>query len=183
MRRLILGLAVSLTLSACGASKSSAFLESTASNAPSAAQPAAGGGLDAKVFNLGPATVEGVLGSEPVVKVDTSVAPATALGILDIAVGDGATVKANSTVTAHYVGYGAATGQKFDASWTRGQPATFPLANVIVGWQDGLQGMKVGGRRLLVIPADHGYGDTPPSGSGIQPGETLIFVVDLVGVQ
>ena len=88
----------------------------------------------------------------------------------------------SDTVTAHYTGWGAATGAQFDASWDRGQPATFPLDGVILGWQQGLIGMKVGGRRVLVIPADLGYGQTPPPGSGIQPGETLIFVVDLVAI-
>jgi len=86
-------------------------------------------------------------------------------------------------LTADYVGYGAATGQMFDASWVRGEPATFPLAGVILGWQEGLVGMQVGGRRLLVIPAELGYGDNPPPGSGIEPGETLIFVVDLVSFE
>jgi peptidylprolyl isomerase len=71
----------------------------------------------------------------------------------------------------------------FDASWVRGEPATFPLPNVILGWQEGLVGMQVGGRRLLVIPAELGYGNNPPSGSGIEPGETLIFVVDLVSFE
>jgi peptidylprolyl isomerase len=71
----------------------------------------------------------------------------------------------------------------FDASWLRGEPATFPLARVILGWQEGLIGMQVGGRRLLVIPADKAYGDNPPQGSGIAAGETLIFVVDLVSFE
>jgi peptidylprolyl isomerase len=68
----------------------------------------------------------------------------------------------------------------FDGSWARGEPATFPLPNVILGWQEGLVGMQAGGRRLLVIPAELGYGNNPPPNSGIEAGETLIFVVDLV---
>jgi peptidylprolyl isomerase len=75
------------------------------------------------------------------------------------------------------------SGQMFDSSWSRGEPATFPLDGVILGWQEGLLGMKEGGRRILVIPAAQGYGDTPPEGSGIAPGETLVFVVDLTAVQ
>jgi peptidylprolyl isomerase len=98
-------------------------------------------------------------------------------------VGDGAQVNSDSTVTAHYVGYGMSTGQMFDESWSRGEPTTFPLSQVIIGWQEGLNGMKVGGRRALLITADKAYGDAPPAGSGIEPGETLLFVVDLVGVE
>ena len=131
---------------------------------------------------LAGATVTGPLGTEPSVVVDTSAGPAPELLIADSAVGTGAQVAAGDTVTAHYAGYGAATGALFDASWKRGAPATFPLGQVIAGWQQGLVGMKVGGRRVLVIPAELGYGQNPPPGSGIQAGETLIFVVDLVGI-
>lgn len=122
------------------------------------------------------------LTAEPVVVI-TPGDPAVELGITDLIVGEGDPLLADSTLTAQYVGYGAATGLMFDASWARGEPATFPLANVILGWQEGLVGMQVGGRRVLVIPASLGYGDNPPPGSGIEPGETLIFVVDLVSFQ
>jgi peptidylprolyl isomerase len=107
----------------------------------------------------------------------------TELEVTDVVVGTGDPLPAGATLTADYVGYGGATGQMFDASWLRGEPATFPLANVILGWQEGLVGMQVGGRRLLVIPAELGYGNNPPPGSGIEPGETLIFVVDLVSFE
>jgi peptidylprolyl isomerase len=126
--------------------------------------------------------VTGDYGSEPTVVI-TPGAPVTELEITDLIIGTGDELTADSTLTAHYVGYGGATGQMFDASWVRGEPATFPLANVIAGWQGGLVGMQVGGRRLLVIPAELGYGNNPPAGSGIEPGETLIFVVDLVGFE
>lgn len=132
---------------------------------------------------VGPATVSGPLGSEPTVVIDTSAAPATTLLVKDVATGKGKVVNSGATVTAHYVGYGAMSGQMFDSSWSRGETATFPLDGVIYGWQKGLVGMKEGGRRILVIPAEQGYGDTPPEGSGIAPGETLIFVVDLIAVQ
>jgi peptidylprolyl isomerase len=131
---------------------------------------------------LGAATVTGELGQEPNVQVDTTADPAVELGVVDIVPGTGATVQTGDVVTAHYVGYGATSGLMFDASWLRGEPATFPLDRVIAGWQLGLVGMQEGGRRLLVIPADMGYGQTPPEGSGIAPGETLIFVVDLVSI-
>jgi peptidylprolyl isomerase len=123
--------------------------------------------------------VTGEAGSEPVVAI-TPGDPVTELQVTDVIVGEGDAVQAGATVTAHYVGYGAATGQMFDSSWVRGEPATFPLPNVILGWQEGLVGMQAGGRRLLVIPAEQGYGNNPPPGSGIEAGETLIFVVDLV---
>jgi peptidylprolyl isomerase len=121
-------------------------------------------------------------GSEPVVFI-TPGDPVTQLQVTDLVVGTGDALAAGAMLTADYVGYGAATGQMFDASWVRGEPATFPLAGVILGWQEGLVGMQVGGRRLLVIPAELGYGDNPPPGSGIEPGETLIFVVDLVSFE
>lgn len=134
--------------------------------------------------NNAPVSVEvsGDSGTQPVVVI-TPGAPVTQLEVTDVIVGSGDAVPAGATVTAHYVGYGAATGQMFDASWVRGEPATFPLANVILGWQEGLVGMQVGGRRLLVIPAELGYGDKPPPNSGIEAGETLIFVVDLVSFE
>lgn len=126
--------------------------------------------------------VTGEYGSEPVVSI-TPGDPVTELEVTDVIVGEGDPLPAGATLTAHYVGYGGATGQMFDASWVRGEPATFPLDNVILGWQEGLVGMQVGGRRLLVIPAELGYGNNPPPGSGIEAGETLIFVVDLVSFE
>ena len=98
----------------------------------------------------------------------------------DIIVGSGTEVLATSTLTVHYTLMSWSTGTIVESSWNSGQPATFPLSGVIAGWQQGLPGAKVGGRRLLVIPADLGYG---PNGSGpIGPNETLIFVVDIIGV-
>jgi len=107
--------------------------------------------------------------------------PPTELVIEDIAHGDGAVAKAGDTISAHYVGVAHSTGEEFDASWTRGAPLSFRLGvgQVIKGWDDGIVGMKVGGRRKLTIPADLAYGDRG-AGAAIKPGETLIFVVDLV---
>jgi peptidylprolyl isomerase len=102
----------------------------------------------------------------------------TTLTTTDDVVGTGAEVAAGQTVVAHYVGVDA-SGKEFDASWTRGQPATFGLDQVIEGWSKGLVGLKVGGRRTLVIPGSMAYGDTD-NGDG-RPFGTLIFVVDLVG--
>jgi peptidylprolyl isomerase len=105
------------------------------------------------------------------------------LEITDITEGDGAEATAGSTVSVHYVGVAFSTGEQFDASWDRGSPLQFRLGvgQVISGWDTGVQGMKVGGRRKLVIPAHLAYGDRG-AGGVIKPGETLIFVVDLLGV-
>lgn len=110
--------------------------------------------------------------------------PPTDLEITDIVVGDGAEAKPGDQVVVHYVGVSFSTGEEFDASWNRNSPFTFPLGagRVIAGWDQGVAGMKVGGRRKLVIPAKLGYGDRG-AGAVIKPGETLIFVVDLLGIR
>lgn len=165
----ILVISAALSLAGCSSSSNEA--------APSATATAGG----SATLTGTPVSVEvsGEAGTEPKVVI-TPGDPVTELQVTDVIVGEGDAVQAGATVTAHYVGYGAASGQMFDSSWVRGEPATFPLPNVILGWQEGLVAMQAGGRRLLVIPAELGYGDNPPQGSGIEPGETLIFVVDLV---
>jgi peptidylprolyl isomerase len=109
--------------------------------------------------------------------------PPATLEITDITVGDGPEARPGSTVTVHYVGVSHSTGEEFDASWNRGQPFDFPLGagHVIQGWDQGVAGMRVGGRRKLIIPPHLGYGDRG-AGRAIRPGETLIFVVDLLSV-
>ncbi|MCX5202293.1 FKBP-type peptidyl-prolyl cis-trans isomerase [Streptomyces sp. NBC_00237] len=108
----------------------------------------------------------------------------TELQIVDIWEGDGPEAKAGAYVKVHYVGVAFSTGEEFDASWNRGNPLEFQLGagQVIKGWDQGVQGMKVGGRRRLTIPAHLGYGDRGAGGGVIAPGETLIFVCDLVSV-
>ena len=108
----------------------------------------------------------------------------TDLEVTDLSVVDGAEAQAGSTVSVHYVGIAHSTGEEFDASYNRGEPLQFRLGvgQVITGWDNGVQGMKVGGRRRLVIPPHLGYGDRG-AGGVIAPGETLIFVVDLVDVR
>ena len=109
--------------------------------------------------------------------------PPADLQVTDLSEGDGAEAVAGQTATVHYVGVAHSTGEEFDASWNRGDPLRFKLGSgqVIAGWDQGVQGMKVGGRRQLVIPPDLGYGDRG-AGGAIKPGETLIFVCDLMGV-
>jgi peptidylprolyl isomerase len=113
----------------------------------------------------------------------TSPEPPTDLEITDIWVGEGAEAQAGNTVTVHYVGVAHSTGREFDASWNRNSPFRFHLGQgqVITGWDRGVEGMKVGGRRKLVIPPELGYGNQG-AGGVIKPGETLIFVVDLLAV-
>ncbi|HEX4831734.1 MAG TPA: FKBP-type peptidyl-prolyl cis-trans isomerase [Trebonia sp.] len=120
--------------------------------------------------------------SKPEVDFPEGPAPAD-LEITDIWEGDGAVAQAGDNVSVHYVGVAFSTGEEFDASWNRGAPLSFPLGagRVIAGWDQGIAGMKVGGRRKLVIPARLAYGDQSPT-PAIKPGETLIFICDLVAV-
>jgi peptidylprolyl isomerase len=109
--------------------------------------------------------------------------PPSDLVITDVTEGDGAEATAGSNVSVHYVGVAHSSGEEFDASYNRGTPLQFRLGagQVISGWDQGVQGMKVGGRRQLVIPPHLGYGDRG-AGGVIAPGEKLIFVVDLLEV-
>ena len=109
--------------------------------------------------------------------------PPNDLIVTELTEGDGAEAAPGSTVSVHYVGVAHSTGEEFDASYNRGAPLQFRLGvgQVIAGWDQGVAGMKVGGRRQLVIPPHLGYGDRG-AGGVIKPGETLIFVVDLLAV-
>jgi peptidylprolyl isomerase len=140
-----------------------------ASETSSPATSSAGGSLP---------TVTANAGEVPQVGAPTGTPPSE-LTTQDIIVGTGAEVLPTSTLTVHYYLMAWSTGKVIESSWV-GQPATFPLAQVVEGWQKGLPGAKVGGRRLLVLPPEMGYG---AMGSGpIGPNETLIFVVDIIGV-
>ena len=110
--------------------------------------------------------------------------PPEDLVIEDLIEGSGPAVQAGDNVECHYVGVAWSTGAEFDASWNRGQPLPFTVGvgQVIKGWDDGLLGMRTGGRRRLEIPPHLAYGDSG-AGAEIGPGETLIFVVDLVDVR
>ena len=103
------------------------------------------------------------------------------LTITDIVVGEGAEATPGATVNVHYLGVEYDTGDEFDSSWSRGQSINFPLTQLIAGWQQGIPGMKVGGRRKLVVPPHLAYG---PAGGGHRlSGQTLIFVIDLLGTR
>jgi peptidylprolyl isomerase len=124
-------------------------------------------------------TVTANMGEAPTIGAPSGTPPTT-LESKDIIVGTGAEVAATSTITFHYTLMTWSNGALIESSWNSGTPATYPLSQLIVGWQQGIPGMKVGGRRLLVVPPDLGYG---AQGSGpVGPNETLVFVMDIVGV-
>ncbi|WP_406336908.1 FKBP-type peptidyl-prolyl cis-trans isomerase [Streptomyces zaomyceticus] len=120
--------------------------------------------------------------TKPEIDVPEGEAP-TELTIRDLVVGDGAEAKPGRVVQVHYVGVTFESGKEFDASWDRGQPFKFAVGGgrVIKGWDRGIRGMKVGGRREIVVPPHLGYGKESPSPL-IPAGSTLVFVVDLLTV-
>lgn len=107
-------------------------------------------------------------------------APST-LTIKDDVIGEGDAAVAGGVVNVHYLGVDYETGEEFDSSWGRNQSIEFPLGRLIKGWQEGIPGMKIGGRRTLICPPEYAYG---PAGSGHHlSGRTLVFVIDLLGVK
>jgi peptidylprolyl isomerase len=123
------------------------------------------------------------MSEKPHVYVPAGEAPPAELVIEDIEVGDGEEAKSGHNVEVHYVGNAWSTRQQFDASWDRGETFSFRLGagQVIGGWDQGVVGMKIGGRRRIVIPPELGYGSRG-AGGVIKPNETLVFVVDLIGL-
>ncbi|OCB46898.1 peptidylprolyl isomerase [Mycobacterium vulneris] len=120
------------------------------------------------------------MSTKPDIEFPDGPAPAE-LAITDLVVGDGPEAVPGGTVEVHYVGVEYDTGEEFDSSWNRGESIEFPLRGLIQGWQDGIPGMRVGGRRQLVIPPAQAYG---PAGSGHRlSGKTLIFVIDLLAAR
>lgn len=124
------------------------------------------------------------LNEKPVVDVPVGQDPTYILELDDLVVGDGEEAAAGHTVEVHYVGHAWSNGQQFDASWDRGDTFKFGLGKgqVIEGWDKGVAGMKVGGRRKITIPPMMAYGKRGAPGA-IGPDETLVFVVDLIGVR
>ncbi|WP_248240936.1 FKBP-type peptidyl-prolyl cis-trans isomerase [Microbacterium kunmingense] len=113
-------------------------------------------------------------------EIDAPAGPAPReLEIRDLIVGEGAEARPGDQVTVHYVGVEFDSGEEFDSSWNRGESIQFPLRGLIQGWQDGIPGMRVGGRRELVIPPHLAYGE---GGGHFLGGKTLIFVIDLIAV-
>lgn len=116
--------------------------------------------------------------SKPEIEFPDGPAPVE-LQIVDLVKGAGDEALASSTVNVHYLGVEFDSGEEFDSSWSRGESINFPLRSLIQGWQIGIPGMKVGGRRKLVVPPAQAYG---ASGGHPLSGKTLIFVIDLLGV-
>jgi peptidylprolyl isomerase len=182
-RAIALLAAAALGVAACGDSEDNAELppavpagagettatETTSTTTTTRAPARAGGKLE----------ISKDRGAKPAIP-KPSGAPPTKLVVQDVVKGSGRTAKLDDQVTVHYVGVTHSTGEEFDASWNGGKPAEFALSKgqLIDGWIEGIPGMKVGGRRLLIIPPELGYGaeGSPPS---IGPNETLIFVIDL----
>lgn len=171
-----LGLCSTLLLSSCG----SHTVATNTSNkgAPTMTNPAHPNNPAQSSFDF--PVVEGAIGHAPTI-IQPKGTPPQSLEIEDLVLGSGDRVAPTSTVTVHYLLMAWKTGAIIDSSWSRGAPSTFGLNQVIPGWQQGMPGMKVGGRRELLIPPSLGYGDM---GSGpVGPKETLIFVVDLIAVK
>jgi peptidylprolyl isomerase len=187
-------LLASAALTACGSSSpsaagsSGAASRSSVSTSPSTAATGSGtavtgGSASASAIGtISDPSPAGTFGTEPTVVVPPG-PPPTRLEEANLITGTGTTAKAGDTVTVQYVGVAYSSHKVFDASWNRGQPFTFTLGvgQVIKGWDEGVVGMKVGGRRELIIPPQLAYGAASP-GAGIAPNDTLIFVVDLVSV-
>ncbi len=161
--------AAALALAACGSSKAPGIQQAPSAGLTQAAIPK-------------PITPPPDLATKPTVTVPSGPAP-TKLVTKDLITGTGKTVAAGQTITVNYVGVLYKSGKEFDSSWKRNQPFTTTLSasSVIQGWVQGLVGMRVGGRRELIIPPSLGYGaaGSPPT---IPPNSTLIFVVDLLSV-
>ncbi len=175
------GLLAAAVLAGCGSGGSSTITvgnENTADNAlvksTTKSEPSETSSNVPKTPSSGP------LATKPVVKSPGGTPPNKEV-IKDLIVGTGTEAKAGQSVTVNYVGINYKSGKEFDSSWKRNEPFTFTLGKgqVIPGWEKGIPGMKVGGRRELVIPPALGYG--AKGSSTIPPNETLIFVVDLLG--
>jgi peptidylprolyl isomerase len=178
--------ALALGLAACGSSKAPGIEPAPSGGATGASAPATTTATTSSTTSAPAATTPkppSPLSKKPVVHVPSGPAP-TKLQTKDIIVGTGPAAKSGSQVTVNYVGVLYKGGKEFDSSWKTGKPfGPFPLGQgqVIKGWDQGLVGMKVGGRRELIIPADLAYGaqGSPPT---IPPNAPLVFVVDMLGV-
>jgi len=174
-------------VASCGSSsKTSSSTSPSATASPEATTSPTGGAATTPGQSSqagGPPAVANAsnLSAKPQIAAGTPPKPSQ-LVVKDLVVGTGAKAAASATVRVQYVGVNYDNGQEFDSSWSRGQPADFPLANVIPGFSQGIVGMKVGGRRELVIPPVLGYGaqGSPPQ---VGPNETLVFVIDLLALR
>jgi peptidylprolyl isomerase len=183
LRRVVILAALSAVAAAgCGSSsKGSSATATSTTPAPAATTPT----TSSAPTSIAPAdrSPAGKINAEPAVKVPTG-PPPSQLETADLIVGNGQTASSGSSVAIQYVGASYSSGKVFDASWNRHQTLPFTLGQgeVIPGMDQGVAGMKVGGRREIIIPSSLAYGANPPAGSGIAANETLIFIVDLVSI-
>lgn len=178
---ILLGSALSVVvLAACGSSGSAKSSSSGSGSAAKAPSTTVSSSSRASAPGPPPVTNPTDLQKEPLPSAGTPPAP-TRLMIKDLVVGSGAQPTASATVQVQYVGANYADGKVFDSSWQRGQPASFPVNGVIPGFAQAIEGMKVGGRREVVIPPALGYGasGSPPA---VGPNETLVFIIDLLAI-
>ena len=170
---LVLVAAAGLGMAACGSSSSNST--TTTTGAAATTTPTS----TASIGTISDPSAAGTLGTEPTITVPPG-APPTQLESKDLIVGTGPAAKAGDTVSVQYVGVAYSSGKVFDSSWSRHQPFQFALGEgqVIPGWDQGVVGMQVGGRRELIIPPNLAYGASSP-GAGIAANDTLIFIVDL----
>jgi len=164
-----------LGLAACGSSSSSATTTTTSAPAPTTTAPVS-------IGTVADPSAPGTIGIEPTITVPPGAPPAQ-LESKDLIVGTGPAVKAGDKATVQYVGVAYSSKKVFDSSWSRNQPFQFTVGAgaVIPGWDHGVVGMQVGGRRELILPPSQAYGASSP-GSGIAANDTLIFIVDLVKI-
>lgn len=198
-RAALLTTALVLTLAGCGGSRDDVAVPASpgSSGSPAAGSSAPGASPSAAASPAAdacpvkatpapvPAGVSADLAVKPVVPASSAPPPAT-VTVADVVVGTGATATTLSAVEAKYVGTVYATGTEFDSSWKTSAATTIPFTvcaqGTIPGFAVGPTGMKVGGRRVVTIPADLAYGAMPPDGSGIPANAPLVFVIDLVKV-
>ncbi|HEU5269538.1 MAG TPA: FKBP-type peptidyl-prolyl cis-trans isomerase [Jatrophihabitans sp.] len=184
----IAGLLVALTLAAVGAAGCSSSKKSAGSTGSSASSSGQSNGSGSSVTFDG-VTVDGAtnLADKPQVSAKSASTP-SALEVKDLVGGDGPAATPTSTVTVQYVGVRYADGKQFDASWDHGGATSFSLQQVVPGFTQGIGGnsqvtpMKVGGRRIMILPASLGYGASGTPDGSIPPNAPIVFVVDLVSV-
>jgi len=169
----VLVAAAGLGLAACSSSTSASTTTTPAPTTPASTVP---------IATIAQPSAAGTIGTEPTITIPPGPAP-TQLESKDLIVGTGPSVKAGDKATVQYVGVAYSSGKVFDSSWSRNQAFPFVLGQgqVIAGWDQGVVGMQVGGRRELIIPPSLAYGAQSP-GSGIAANDTLIFIVDLVKI-
>ena len=180
VRSAVVAVALIAAAAACGSSsKNTGSQSATTTTTTATSAPTAGSAVTGSAAGKPCVARTGSLpAGAPDVPVQIGPAPAKLI-IKDLKIGTGAVIPAGATITANYVGVACSTGSIFDSSYAHGQAIQFPLTGVIRGWTNGIPGMRVGGLRLLGIPADQAYGPNPP-GPGIAPDEALWFVVQPV---